>query len=88
MVSNSAPGLPAFLDGGGEMGVLTRDYDWSVHPLGPPASWPSLLKSTLRLILTSNHPMLIWWGDDLHQFYNDAYRRTMDDERHPAALDC
>jgi len=86
MVSNSAPGLPAFLDGGGEMGVLTRDHDWSGHPLGPPAGWPSLLKSTLRLILTSNHPMLIWWGDELYQFYNDAYRRTMGADRHPAAL--
>ena len=86
MVSNSAHGLPAFLDGGGEMGVLTRDHDWSGHPLGPPAGWPSLLKSTLRLILTSNHPMLIWWGDELYQFYNDAYRRTMGADRHPAAL--
>ncbi|MDR7051179.1 PAS domain S-box-containing protein [Duganella sp. 3397] len=86
MVSNSAPGLPAFLDGGGEMGMLTRDHEWHDHPLGPPAGWPSLLKSTLRLILTSNHPMMIWWGDDLHQFYNDAYRRTLADDRHPAAL--
>jgi len=86
MVSNSAHGLPAFLDGGGEMGVLTRDHDWSGHPLGPRAGWPLLLKSTLRLILTSNHPMLIWWGDELYQFYNDAYRRTMGADRHPAAL--
>jgi len=78
--------LPGFLDGGGEMGALMRDRDWTGHPLGAPAGWPSLLKSTLRLVLTSNHPMLIWWGDDLYQFYNDAYRRTMDDQRHPAAL--
>ena len=86
MTSNTVHALPGFLDGGGEMGVLTRDHDWSRHPLGPPAGWPSLLKSTLRLILTSNHPMFIWWGDDLYQFYNDAYRRTLGAERHPAAL--
>jgi signal transduction histidine kinase/ActR/RegA family two-component response regulator len=75
-----------FLEGGGEMGALTRAYDWANHPLGPPAAWPALLKSTLRLVLTSNHPMFIWWGDELFQFYNDAYRRTLGPERHPAAL--
>ena len=75
-----------FLEGGGEMGALTRAFDWTAHPLGPPAEWPALLKSTLRLVLTSNHPMFVWWGDDLFQFYNDAYRRTMGPERHPDAL--
>ena len=75
-----------FLEGGGELGALTRAYDWDNHPMGPPAAWPSLLKSTLRLVLTSNHPMFVWWGDDLFQFYNDAYRRTMGPERHPDAL--
>ncbi|WP_141213198.1 ATP-binding protein [Janthinobacterium sp. PC23-8] len=77
---------PAFLAGGGEMGALMRSHDWAAHPLGVPAQWPSLLKSTLRLLLTSNHPMFIWWGDELHQFYNDAYRRTMGAEHHPADL--
>lgn len=82
--SNKAP--PGFLAGGGEMGTLMREHDWASHPLGVPEHWPSLLKSTLRLLLTSNHPMFIWWGDELYQFYNDAYRRTMGAERHPHAL--
>ncbi|WP_298871776.1 PAS domain-containing sensor histidine kinase [uncultured Bradyrhizobium sp.] len=30
--------------------------------------------------------MFIWWGPDLIQFYNDAYRETMGPERHPSAL--
>lgn len=30
--------------------------------------------------------MFIWWGPDLIQFYNDAYRQTMGPERHPSAL--
>ncbi len=75
-----------FMEGGGEMGARTRGYDWAGHPLGPPATWPALLKSTLRLVLTSNHPMFIWWGNGLFQFYNDAYSRTMGPERHPDAL--
>jgi two-component sensor histidine kinase len=40
----------------------------------------------IRLILNTKHPMFIWWGPDLIQFYNDAYRRTMGPERHPSAL--
>jgi len=30
--------------------------------------------------------MFIWWGPELIQFYNDAYRETMGPERHPGAL--
>lgn len=75
-----------FLSNGGEMGALMRAKDWSATPLGPTDDWPPLLKSTIRLILTSSHPMFLWWGPDLIQFYNDAYRRTMGAERHPSAL--
>ena len=75
-----------FLAGGGEMGVLTRAFDWSRTPLGPPEEWPQSLRVTVRLVLTSRHPMFIWWGPELIQFYNDAYRETMGPERHPSAL--
>lgn len=75
-----------FLTGGGEMGELTRSFDWSATPLGPPESWPQSLKITVRLVLNSRHPMLIWWGPELIQFYNDAYAATLGPERHPGAL--
>ncbi len=75
-----------FLSGGGVMGELMRNYEWEKSPLGAPQTWPATLKTTLRLLLTSNHPMLIWWGPELIQFYNDAYRHTMDAGRHPRAL--
>lgn len=75
-----------FLSGGGELGILTRAHDWAATSLGPPQKWPEILKTTLRLVLTSNHPMFIWWGPDLIQFYNDAYCKTMGPERHPGAL--
>src|SRR3954452_14913798 len=75
-----------FLAAGGEMGVLTRAFDWSKTPLGPPQTWPQSLRVTVRLVLTSRHPMFIWWGPELIQFYNDAYRETMGPERHPSAL--
>src|ERR1700694_3603560 len=75
-----------FLAHGGEMAALIKARDWNSSPLGPPEHWPELLKSTLQLVLRSNHPMLVWWGPGLIQFYNDAYRQTMDHERNPGAL--
>ena len=77
---------PSFLAGGGEMGALMRAFDWAATPLGPPDTWPAVLKASVRLLLTSNHPMFIWWGPELIQFYNDGYRRTMGPELHPRAL--
>ncbi|MBR0967496.1 PAS domain-containing protein [Bradyrhizobium diazoefficiens] len=79
-------GVSDFLAGGGEMGALTRAFDWSTTPIGSPDTWPQSLRVTVRLVLTSRHPMFIWWGPDLIQFYNDAYRATMGPERHPSAL--
>ena len=81
-VSSSAD----FLAGGGEMGALMRAYDWSATPLGWPETWPQSLRTAVRLLLNTNHPMFIWWGPRLIQFYNDGYRQTMGPERHPSAL--
>jgi PAS domain S-box-containing protein len=77
---------PPFLAGGGEMGELIRAYNWSATPLGPPGAWPQGLKTAVRLLLSTQHPMFIWWGSELRQFYNDAYRRSIGPERHPTAL--
>ncbi len=68
------------------MGKLIRQFDWNASPLGLPRHWPLPLKVAVQLILSSHHPMLVWWGDELIQFYNDAYRQTLGPERHPAAL--
>jgi two-component sensor histidine kinase len=75
-----------FVAGGGEMGALVRAYDWAATPLGSPETWPQSLRTTVRLMLNTRHPMFIWWGPELIQFYNDAYRQTMGPERHPSAL--
>ncbi|HEV7601919.1 MAG TPA: PAS domain-containing protein [Bradyrhizobium sp.] len=78
--------LAEFLAGGGEMGALTRGYDWSPTSIGPVDTWPQSLRTAVRILLNTNHPMFIWWGPELIQFYNDAYRQTMGPERHPSAL--
>src|ERR1700678_3386496 len=86
MLKINRPTSADFLAGGGEMGALTRAYNWSASPLGKPETWPQSLRTALRILLNTNHPMFIWWGPQLIQFYNDAYRQTMGPERHPSAL--
>jgi PAS domain S-box-containing protein len=86
MLDFNRPRNADFLAGGGEMGALTRAHNWSATPIGPPDSWPQSLRTAVRILLNSNHPMFIWWGPELIQFYNEAYRRTMGPERHPSAL--
>ena len=86
MLKINRPTSADFLAGGGEMGALMRAYDWSASPLGPPETWPQSLRTAVRILLNTNHPMFIWWGEGLIQFYNDAYSQTMGPERHPSAL--
>src|ERR1700692_1240828 len=86
MLKINRPTSADFLAGGGEMGALTRAHDWSTTPLGRPESWPQSLRTAVRILLNTDHPMFIWWGPELIQFYNDAYRQTMGPERHPSAL--
>jgi PAS domain S-box-containing protein len=76
-----------FLEGGGEMGRLTRAFDWSKTSVGAPETWPQSLRSVVSIILLSDFPMFLWWGDDMVQFYNDAYRPSLGNNgKHPAAL--
>ena len=75
-----------FLSGGGEMGERLRAFDWPSTPLGDPAGWPQALRTAIRLILNTSHPMYIWWGPQLLCFYNDAYRQSIGPERHPGSL--
>ena len=74
------------LTGGGEMGDLMRSLDWSRNPLGPVETWPQSLRTVLSILLTSKHPIFIWWGKDLIQFYNDAYRPILGEVKHPKAM--
>jgi len=84
--SAAAGGALDFLLEGGEMGALMRKYDWSRSSMGPPERWPQALRTAVRLMLNTGHPMYIWWGADLACLYNDAYCRSIGPERHPKSL--
>jgi signal transduction histidine kinase len=76
----------AFLVDGGSVADFVRSMDWSGSVLGPIPKWPSTLKTLLATILRAPHPMLLWWGTELIQFYNDAFVPSLGVGKHPSAL--
>ncbi|AFE08416.1 PAS/PAC sensor signal transduction histidine kinase [Corallococcus coralloides DSM 2259] len=70
---------------GGELGALCRAKDWSAHPLGPVDGWPQSLKTAVSMVLGSQFPLIVLWGPQLYQFYNDGYRLLMG-TKHPGGL--
>jgi signal transduction histidine kinase/CheY-like chemotaxis protein len=68
------------------MGERIRAHAWAHTPLGPPECWPQGLRTTVRILLTTGHPTMIFWGPDLICLYNDAFARSLGPEKHPAIL--
>jgi hypothetical protein len=63
-----------------------RAVDWGSSPLGHPEKWSSALHTALGIILSSQHPMIIFWGVEHRCFYNDAYARSLGPEEHAVPL--
>ena len=63
-----------------------RSFNWSTTPLGPVEAWPQSLKTSVNLILNSQHPMWIGWGPECTFLYNDAYLSVLGAAKHPWAL--
>ena len=68
-----------------EMRRRIASLDWSGTPVGRMEDWPQSLRSTVKTLLASRYPMVLVWGPELIQFYNDAYSAVIGD-KHPAAL--
>jgi hypothetical protein len=58
---------------GGDAGRLMAAVDWAATPVGPAESWPASLRFAVRTVLVSRLPMVLTWGPDFTQSYNDAY---------------
>lgn len=67
------------------MGERIRAFAWHQHPLGPAAQWPPALQMAIGLCLNSSFPTAVYWGDELHLLYNDAWS-AIPAEKHPWAL--
>lgn len=72
--------------GGGEMSRRIREFVWANTAVGPVERWPESLRSIVRMMLHARHPMFLWWGPELIQFYNDGYVPSFGAGRHPSAL--
>lgn len=64
---------------------MIRSKDWTRHPLGPLDRWPPPLQTSVNTILACSFPLIILWGTDLLQIYNDAYAKIMG-PRHPHGM--
>lgn len=78
---------PTFPIGGGEMGQMIREKDWSKTSLGDSSLWQQSFKTTLNILLNSKFPKFLWWGPELLCFYHDAYIPSLgQDGKHPSIL--
>ncbi|MGK2962905.1 MAG: ATP-binding protein [Gemmatimonadaceae bacterium] len=57
-----------------EMSRRCRNFDWASTRLGPVDKWSHSLRTIVTTMLSSRHPMFLWWGPELIQIYNDGYR--------------
>ncbi len=80
-----APETPGFLAGGGRLGRLIAEYEWSRTPLGPMERWPAHMKTATAVMLRSRVPIVMLWGERGVMIYNDAYSEFAG-ARHPALL--
>ncbi|WP_269178897.1 ATP-binding protein [Modestobacter sp. VKM Ac-2979] len=83
--ASGAPGAADIFAGGGETGRLMAGLDWSATPVGPVEGWPASLRYAVRTILASRFPMILTWGPQYTQLYNDGYA-TLIGAKHPGAL--
>lgn len=71
--------------GGGQMGDLVRETDWSKTSLGDYTIWPPSLRAALSLVLNAKGIAALYWGERQSLLYNDAYGLALG-ERHPGAF--
>ncbi|MGD1024620.1 MAG: response regulator [Candidatus Sulfotelmatobacter sp.] len=77
---------PGWVRGGGALGQLVREFDWTKTPLGAIEKWPQSLNTVVRVLLASRFAMWMSWGPELTFLYNDDYARMTLGKKHPWAL--
>ncbi len=78
------PSLQAHARHDGMAARIAR-HDWSGTPLGAIEQWPPHLRATVDLMLAHGFPMIVLWGEQLVQLYNDGYAEILAD-KHPGGL--
>ena len=81
---SGARGIGEMIAAQGALGALTARID-AGSPLGPVDGWSPALVSTVRLMLSSQAEIVLFWGPELCALYNEAYAPTIGD-KHPRVL--
>ncbi|WP_160107055.1 PAS domain-containing hybrid sensor histidine kinase/response regulator [Pseudomonas izuensis] len=65
--------------------ALIARLDWTNTPLGEASTWPQSLRTAVDIVIHSPMPMLLLWGPQLTQIYNDGFA-LMAGSKHPHAF--
>jgi signal transduction histidine kinase len=71
--------------GAGPMAALCASYEWANTSIGCPNDWPAALRVAAALVLAAPTPMVLLWGEDATQIYNDSYRALIG-AKHPTVF--
>ncbi len=74
-----------FLRSNSDLAALIREFDWADTAVGPIECWPQSLRAIVAMIINSQVPMVLLWGERGYMIYNDAYSRFAG-ARHPRLL--
>ncbi|MEO8492710.1 PAS domain-containing protein, partial [Pseudomonas sp.] len=69
----------------GSAAALIARLNWAQSPLGEANDWPQSLRTAVDIVVHSPMPMLLLWGDQLTQLYNDSFA-MLAGNKHPAAM--
>ncbi|MET1068165.1 MAG: PAS domain S-box protein [Pseudomonas prosekii] len=70
---------------GSDAQALIARLDWSRSPLGAASRWPQSLRTAVDIVIHSPMPMLLLWGPQLTQIYNDGFA-LLTGSKHPHAF--
>ncbi len=77
--------MDSALDRNASMRDRIESFGWASTSMGPRETWPESLLTVLSLALNTSFAMMIMWGPDLVQIYNEGYVPILGD-KHPASL--
>ncbi|HEX2673857.1 MAG TPA: ATP-binding protein, partial [Polyangiaceae bacterium] len=84
-VETQSPEDQSIFAEGGEVGFLLSRVDWAKTSLGGVRNWSPALRTMVGMVLRNRSPLVLWWGPDLVQIYNDAFK-SIPGTKHPRAV--
>ena len=70
---------------GSDTQTLIARLNWAGTPLGTAMTWPQSLRTAVDIVIHSPMPMLLLWGPQLTQIYNDGFA-LLAGSKHPHAF--